>query len=138
ALTAAAEAILSACAGIGEAQLAGDAGNPCGLVAVPRSPVGTALEYQSAAIRQLPAWSRSVSVKTVAGEIKITLGVWILRHTFNLGDLLVSQDSATAHNTDGSPEWIACNDTVLQILSSKCYHGKLPSNPTVVSYVVPL
>jgi pimeloyl-ACP methyl ester carboxylesterase len=135
-LTAAAEALLSACAGIGHDQLAADSGDPCGALAVLRSPVGTDLMYRSAAIESLPAWPSSLPVKAVAGEIKITVGIWKLRHTFDLGDILVSQDSATAHNTDGSPARVTCNNNVLQALSSKCYHGRLPSNPAVVGQVL--
>jgi pimeloyl-ACP methyl ester carboxylesterase len=130
-LAAAAEALLSACAGV-----TSDGSSPCGALAVLRSPVGSDLVYHSAAIARLPGWSASLPVRAIAGEVKITIGIWKLRHTFDLGDILVSQDSATAHNTDGYAGRVVCNVNVLKALSSDCYHARLPSNPAVVNQVL--
>jgi pimeloyl-ACP methyl ester carboxylesterase len=136
AVSAAAEAILSACAGIGLAGLVADIGDPCSVLAIPRSPIGAALEYDSSAIAVLPSWPTEVPVKTIVGDGKLTLGIWRLRHTFDLGDTLVSQDSASAYHTDGAPIQVGCDLTVITMFSSSCYHGKLLRNPTVVGEVL--
>jgi pimeloyl-ACP methyl ester carboxylesterase len=127
------DAILSKCAGAGEAAYRkGGESTPCSLLSIPGSPVGTALRYNSQQIRALPRWSRSVPVTDVAGEIRLTFGIWKLRHTFDIGDVPVSQDSATAHNTSGAPIRVVCHDSLVSLSSAECYHGRLPQNPNVV------
>jgi pimeloyl-ACP methyl ester carboxylesterase len=133
------EALLSACAGISQAGLAAD--NPCGVLAVARTPIGTALEYDSPQIAALPAWPAHLAVNDIAGNIDYTLKLGFIHHTFDFGDIAVSDDSATAHNTDGSPENVTCpHDSLGTIvkLGSACYHSNLPKNPKVVDYVVSL
>jgi pimeloyl-ACP methyl ester carboxylesterase len=135
ALASVVEALLSKCAGLSEADLALNSGNPCSLLGVLRSPVGRDLMYHSAAIAALPPWASSVPVSDIAGEIDVTVGVWPLLHTFNVGDLAVSQDSATAHNTSGSPLRFSCHDAILKILETQCYHSRLPWNTAIVDDV---
>jgi pimeloyl-ACP methyl ester carboxylesterase len=141
-VAAGAEALLSACAGIGEAQLARASTNPCFIVSVARSPVGSALEYHSHQIAELPAWNPAVRVKDIAGNSEVKLGIWLAHVTFDIGDVAVTAASATAHNTDGTPYNPVCHDRLQDILplhlSSWCYHGHLPSNPAIVAYVVRL
>ncbi len=136
------EALLSACAGISEAQLVPGNDNPCSIFSVLRAPIGSALEYDSAQIAALPAWSPQLAVKDIDGNIDINIDIFgLYHHTFDIGDIAVSPDSATAHNTDGTPDNVTCpNDAIIKIvkLGSVCYHSHLPRNSDVVNYVVSL
>ena len=128
------DALLSECAGAVEAAYSSGADTtPCSLLSVPGSPVGTALRYESAQIRALPRWPAGLPVTDVAGEIDLTFGIWKLRHTFDIGDVPVSQDSATAHNTSGAPIRVVCHDSLVNLVRTECYHGRLPENPNVVA-----
>lgn len=139
-VAAAVEALLSACAGLSETGLASGDSNPCSLLAVLRSPIGTALEYDSPQIAALPAWSPSIPVNDIDGNIDLTLSILFWHHTFDVGDIAVSNDSAVAHNTAGSPFNITCSMNGFKNLTSgeflDCYHGNLPKNPTIVNYVL--
>jgi pimeloyl-ACP methyl ester carboxylesterase len=83
----AAEAITSACAD--------RRSDICGLLNVPPSPVGTALELHSKEIRNLPPWPPRLKVYDVAGDIKvIQLVAGPLYGSLDLGDGPVLTDSA--------------------------------------------
>ncbi len=128
-----ADALLSECAGYAQsAYRNGAISSPCGVLSVLHSPVGTALQYQSPEIRALPRWPASVPVTDIAGEIDLTFGIWKLRHAFNIGDVAVSQGSATAHNTSGSPVRIICHESLIGLFRTPCYHSRLPQNSDVV------
>ena len=62
--------------------------------------------------------------------------------TFDFGDVAVTAGSATSHNADGSADNAVCHDRLQDILplhlTSWGYHGRLPSNPGIVDYVVHL
>jgi pimeloyl-ACP methyl ester carboxylesterase len=136
AATSALEATLSACAG---AAAANNAAGPCNvLVSVARSPVGTALEYDSNRIKALPPWPATLPVFPMAGNMLDTFGAGSLTTTFDLGDGPVSQDSALAHNSSGaSPVQVYCQDVgILQALSSACAHTNLMANPDIKQAVV--
>jgi len=135
-LVAAADALLSACAGVANLTLQLGDGNICGLLAVPRSPVGTALEYGSRQIAALPAWPSWVPVYDVAGNILWQIGWGFLSVTVGLGDVLVSVGSATAHDTLGSPSIVTCHTANLHVLGTLCYHGHLLRDPQVDGDVV--
>jgi hypothetical protein len=139
-VAAAAEALLSACSGLSDTGLSSGDSNPCSLLSVLRSPIGSALEYDSPQIAALPAWSSRVPVNDVDGNIDLTLPVLFWHHTFDIGDVPVSNDSAIAHNTTGSPFNITCSMNGFKNLTSgeflDCYHGNLPKNPTIVNYVL--
>jgi hypothetical protein len=98
--------------------------------------------YDSPQIAQLPAWPAQLPVKDIAGNIDYEIDVLgLYHHTFDMGDILVSPDSATAHNTDGSPDNVTCaHDSLATIvkLGSACYHSHLPRNSSVVNYIVKL
>jgi len=132
-----AEALLSQCAGESEAALATNTASPCWLIGILRSPVGLDLMYRSPAIAALTRWNASIPVSDITGDMKLTVGVWHLHHTFDVGDFAVTQDSATAHNTVGSPIHVSCQAAIAHILDElDCYHSHLPWNPTVVNAVV--
>lgn len=145
-LVAAAEALLSACAGSGQAALEeGIDDNPCDMtsLSVLRSPVGTALEYGSQQIAKLPAWPVGLPVYDTAGDIVWQIGLGPLKYTVaHVGDVLVTEGSATAHDTVSSPAITTCDEVDLSVLFSvggrlsDCYHGKLPSNRTIDAAVL--
>jgi pimeloyl-ACP methyl ester carboxylesterase len=139
----AAEVLLSACAGIGQIADELDVTNPCSILSVAKSPVGTALEYNSPQIAALPAWPVGLPVYNTAGNITLEIHYGPIKHTFSpIGDLLVTEGSATAHDTVESPGIAGCTETdsgIAKSLSgerSACYHGKLPSNRTIDGDVV--
>ena len=136
--SAAVDAIFSKCAGLAESAYAkGKTNTPCSLLSLPGSPVGTALRYDSAEIQALPPWPSSLPVTDVAGDIDLTFGVWKLKHTFDVGDIAVSDDSATAHNTSGKPIRVVCHDSLVSMLDSPCYHSNLPRDPAVETALLP-
>lgn len=129
----AAEAILSACAGVRS--------GICGLLNVLPSQVGTALELHSTAIRDLPAWPTGLRVYDVSGDIKlIQLVAGPLSGSLDLGDIPVLTDSATAHETTGKAFEVSCGTETLWNLihgnPGPCYHVNLPSDPDVIQTVL--
>jgi pimeloyl-ACP methyl ester carboxylesterase len=129
------EALLSACAGIADRSDA----NPCWLASAVRSPVGTALEANSASIAQLPAWSAGVPVFDTAGDMKLFVGVDGHGHDFDFGDGAGTVSSATAHDTAAAPLVERCAKPVSHLLSidkDLCFHTSLPHNPAIVSAIV--
>ena len=125
------EALLSACAGVADHSDS----NPCGLVSALRSPVGTALEAHSAAIRSLPAWPAGFPVYDTAGDMKVSM----LGHDFDFGDGAGTLASAIAHNTSGSPEIVRCHKSfwdLTHVDDGLCFHTSLPHNPTIVAAVL--
>jgi hypothetical protein len=123
------EAYLSYCAG----RLDDPA---CPFVGVLDSPDGTALEYDSRAIAALPAWPPDLPVHDVAGNIRLGVGFGTnLSISANIGDGVVTLDSATAHNTLGTPTIVNCH-VALTNISLGCWHGALPHNADVVADVV--
>jgi pimeloyl-ACP methyl ester carboxylesterase len=136
ATTAAIDALLSECAGVGERAYAANNQDPCGILSVLHSPVGTSLEFNSPAIAALPHWSPSVPVTDIAGNVDLDVGVWKLRHTFDIGDVAVSRDSATAHNTSDAPIEVTCHDALRRLLKTPCYHSRLPRNANIVPALV--
>jgi pimeloyl-ACP methyl ester carboxylesterase len=140
---AAVEALLSACAGVGQVADAENLDNPCGIVSVLHSPAGTALEYGSAQIASLPAWPIGLPVYDTAGNISLQIHFGPIKHTLaQIGDLLVTTGSATAHDTVLSPAIASCTESDLSIITSlagkksNCYHAKLPSNRTIDAAVI--
>lgn len=133
-----AEALLSACAGIATSQMDS---NPCWLVSVPKSPVGTALEEHSSEIAQLPPWPASVPVFDTAGDIEIRIGAGRISFAKDFGDVPVSLASATAHDTAGPPviEYCGADRTLLSMTllnPGPCFHTALPHNPAIVAAVL--
>jgi pimeloyl-ACP methyl ester carboxylesterase len=132
---AAVEALLSACAGVADHT----GSNPCWLASVLRSPVGTALEAHSASIAQLPAWPTDLPVLDVAGDMKVSVGVFGHSHVFDFGDGAVTLSSATAHDTANGPMTKKCAKPIENLLSidaDLCFHTSLPHNPAVVAAIV--
>lgn len=142
------EAMLAACAKWGQQELAAGSDNPCGLAAVHDSPVGTALQYGSSQIGELPSWPSDVRVIALAGDIEVPIPVADLRPpsapTFQLslpsfnqalvpigiGDVPVSLDSATSVGEPVEP--LRCPIPLLEtIFSSACWHVSLPSSPVL-------
>jgi pimeloyl-ACP methyl ester carboxylesterase len=132
ATSAAMQALLSECAGAGEAAYAVVSGDPCGILSVLRSPVGADLQFDSPEIAALPRWPADVPVTDIAASIDVNIGIWKVRHTVDVGDLAVSQDSATAHETSGASIQIVCHDALRTLLDTACYHGWLPRDPGIV------
>jgi len=134
------EALLSACAGLSETGLASGDSNPCSILSVLRSPIGTALEYDSPQIAALPAWSPSIPVNDIDGNIDLVVPMLLWHKTVDIGDVAVTNDSAVAHNTTGSPFNVTCTvhgfTNFVDALSLPCYHGNLPKNPMIVNYVL--
>ena len=143
------EATLAACAKWGQQELAAGSDNPCGLVAVSDSPVGTALQYGSSEIGELPTWPNDVRVIALAGDIEAPILVADLRPPsaptsqlslprFNqalvpigIGDVPVSLDSATSVGKPVEP--LRCPIQLMEtIFSSACWHVSLPSSPVLV------
>lgn len=128
-----AAAISSACAG--------SRSGICGLLDVPPSQVGTALELNSTEINDLPAWRAGLPVYDIAGDIKVKLGIGQLYVPLDVGDVPVLTDSATAHDTttDGKSFVADCGtESLLTLIAhgSPCYHVSLPSNPEVIQAVL--
>jgi pimeloyl-ACP methyl ester carboxylesterase len=132
-----AEALLSACAGIATSQLGT---NPCWLVSVPRSPVGTALEQHSAQIAALPPWPATVRVLDIAGDIDIRIGAGRISFSRQFGDGVVPMASATAHDTAGPPviRYCTTDRTLLDVISDPgpCFDTSLPYDPVIVAAVL--
>jgi pimeloyl-ACP methyl ester carboxylesterase len=130
-----AEALLSACAGVATHSDS----NPCGLVSVPRSPVGTALQAGSAQIRQLPPWPAGLPVLDTAGNIRIGVGIGALTSWHNIGDGPVLLSSATAHDTAGPPVIEQCVDPSIADLVYRpggCFHTHLPNDPKIIAAIL--
>jgi len=128
-----ADAIQSACAGI--------TSGTCGLLNVPPSPVGTALELHSAAIKDLPPWPSGLRVYDVAGDLQlIQLVAGSLQGSVDVGDIAVLTSSATAQNTTAKPFEEACGtETLWNWIHSNggpCYHVNLPGDPDVIKTVL--
>lgn len=129
------EALLSACAGIA----AHSDSDPCWLAAILRSPVGTALEANSPSIARLPAWPAGVPVLDTGGDMKVFVGVGHHGLDIDLGDVVVTVASATAHDTAAPPLVEHCPKPVTDVLridQDLCYHTSLPHNPAIVSAIV--
>ncbi len=129
----AAEAITAACEG--------SRSGICGLLNVPPSPVGTALELKSTAIKDLPPWPAGLRVYDVAGNIRLfQLVAGPLSGSLNIGDLAVLTDSATGHETTGKSFDENCGTetlwNLLHLNGGPCYHLNLPSDPDVIQTVV--
>jgi pimeloyl-ACP methyl ester carboxylesterase len=132
------DALLSACAGISAFD---NSFRPCGLASVARSPVGFALMYDSSAIAALPAWPQGLPVLPMAGNISEKVGVGTLSFTWSLGDVPVTQGSAVAHDTGGTPIVVPCPDVDIWTLiwhsdQVPCFHNSLPQYPTIIAAVV--
>jgi pimeloyl-ACP methyl ester carboxylesterase len=128
ALSAVTEAYLSYCAGRLDDAF-------CPAVGVLGSPDGTALEYRSTAIRALPKWPTGLPVHDIAGNLSLSIGFGPLSVSANVGDLLVTLDSATAHNSIGSPVVVSCHASLTHHDVS-CWHSDLPHDAEVVAVVV--
>lgn len=132
------EALLSACAGFAAPD---NNRNPCGLLAVADSPVGSALSYKSPQIAALPAWPIGLPVKPIAGNITVRISVAGIGFTTgDVGDVAVTQDSAIAGADDAAVVQDYCDNTGIRQLalhSDKvpCYHDSLPSDPRAVDAV---
>jgi pimeloyl-ACP methyl ester carboxylesterase len=131
------EAALGLCA----ADAAADNSNAwCGpLASLGRSPAGSGLEYDSAEIAALPAWPSTLPVLPMAGDITDTLGVGSASVTADLGDVPVTLDSATAHDSAGvAPVVIHCRlaNGIQAIASSPCMHTQLMNDPVIRDDVV--
>jgi pimeloyl-ACP methyl ester carboxylesterase len=129
----AAEAITSECAG--------SKSGICSLLNVAPSPVGTALELKSTAIKDLSPWPAGLQVYNVAGDIQLVqLVAGSLSSSVDVGDLAVLTDSATAHETTGKSFEEKCGTETLWNLihgnGGPCYHVNLPSDPDVIQTVV--
>jgi hypothetical protein len=65
-------ALLSLCAIKGQEDLAGGRPNECDLLAVPRSPIGSGLMYDSQRIDDLPDWpDDKVPRQVLAGDLQV-------------------------------------------------------------------
>jgi pimeloyl-ACP methyl ester carboxylesterase len=131
-----AEALLSACAGIATHTDS----NPCSLVSVLRSPVGTALQWHSPQIQQLPPWPRGLPVLDTAGDVRIQITVGGRTITGNFGDVPVSLGSATAHDTAGPAYVRHCSPLTLLgavlLNPGPCFHTHLPNDGDIIAVVL--
>lgn len=129
-----AEALLSACAGIATHTST----NPCSLVSVLRSPVGTALEWHSPQIQRLPPWPPGLPVLDTAGHIQIQVFVGTRASTSDIGDVPVSLGSATAHDTAGTAYIRHCSLTLSGAIHNPgpCYHANLPNDSDFINVVL--
>ena len=131
-----AEAILSACAGVADHLHV----NLCSIASALRSPVGTALEANSAAITALPAWPARLPVTDTAGDISLSVQIGnLFGRRYDIGDGAVTPSSATAHHTTGAPDIQHCATSLSKILglgAIPCFHTALPSNPAIISAVL--
>lgn len=133
-VAAVAEAFLSYCAGRGPT-------GGCGLAAIPRSRVGTALEYESSDIQHLPSWPDHLLVWDIAGDMTLSLFDGILKD--NVGDFVVTFPSATAHDVPfypadlvTGPDSVPCHADIANFWKASCFHLNLPTNKQVVSDVI--
>jgi pimeloyl-ACP methyl ester carboxylesterase len=130
----AAEAIVSACAGVKT--------GPCGLLNILPSQVGTALELHSTAIGNLPPWPAGLKVYDIAGDIGLQFVVGQVVGSVDVGDWPVLPDSATAHDTAGNGKPFVENcgfETMsywIHLHGGPCWHVNLPNNPDVIKTVV--
>jgi hypothetical protein len=126
------EALLSVCAGL----TATLSTNPCGILSALRSPVGIALQSDSAAIRNLPAWQpASLPVYDIAGNMDLFVGVGSTGFHIDPGDVAVTLPSATAHDTVGKPYELPCTASLLQLAKAPCFHNSLPDDRQVITAV---
>jgi pimeloyl-ACP methyl ester carboxylesterase len=129
---AAAEALLSACAGA--------TSGPCAVLNILPSQVGTDLEEGSPAISDLPAWPPGLPILDIAGDMRIQLGIDLLKIDVNFGDPLVTVGSATARNTVGTPYIKYCSAARLLLAvvaqPGPCYHTHLPNDADIITEVV--
>lgn len=139
------QAILAACAGVTDlARSRGIENTPCDTAAVADNPVGTDLEYHSAAIAALPHWPPGLLVKDLAGQTEVSVGVntgWgDYGVSQDVGDVIVTTGSATAHDTDGTAHVATCTLGVLKAINitgtNPCYHGHLMDNPVLTNPIM--
>ncbi|GLY70742.1 esterase/lipase family protein [Amycolatopsis taiwanensis] len=125
-------AILGICAG----DTGGD-GSRCSLISVPESAQAEALEFDSDAITALPPWPEKLPVFAIAGDIWVRgpLGDAVPA-PWEVGDIAVTLDSATAHSTAGSPFVVRCEENLLDALNSPCAHTELQQHPAIIDKVV--
>jgi pimeloyl-ACP methyl ester carboxylesterase len=122
---------------------------PCSLLSILRSPVGTALEYESAEIRQLPRWPDHLGVWDIVGDMTLSLFPVEVSGP-GVGDLVVTTASATAWENpayafietpapgpavDGTDN-VPCNASITNFWAASCFHDNLPTNKKVVINVV--
>jgi pimeloyl-ACP methyl ester carboxylesterase len=131
-ITAFAEALLSACAGIATHTDS----NPCSVVSVLDAPVGTALDTNSAAIKALPPLPATLPVLDIAGNMDLLVGVGSLGVHVHPGDIAVMLPSATAHNTTSTPFVLSCSTTLPHALGAPCFHSDLMNAPSVIARVL--
>lgn len=128
------EALLSACAGHAKAD---NADNPCGFLSVLDSPVGGALKYRSTQIAALPHWQSVPAVLPMAGNIQEQVKVYHWSVKADVGDALVTDDSATAHDTAGPAVQVYCPISLIHPTQTlACYHSDLPTNPTIMAAIL--
>jgi pimeloyl-ACP methyl ester carboxylesterase len=131
-----AEALLSACAGIATHTDS----NPCSIVSALKSPVGTALEVDSAPIAALPPWPAALPVLDVAGNMDLFVGAGLIGFHAHPGDIAVTLPSATGHDTAPGPFVLPCSASLLSLLAQRklpdCYHGNLVNQPTVIAEIL--
>jgi pimeloyl-ACP methyl ester carboxylesterase len=131
---AAAEAIMSACAG--------KSSGFCGLLNVMPHPVGMALEVGSAALRQLPPWPPGLPVLDTAGDMNIHFGIGSRGPQVDLGDGPVTLGSATGHDTAGPAVVQRCDaglslvTLVTRLDPGPCFHTHLAADPLIISAVL--
>ena len=123
---------MSACAGVADYLHK----NLCWYASALRSPVGTALEANSAAITALPAWPAGLPVTNTAGDISLSVQIGnLFGRTYDIGDVAVTLNSATAHHTTGAPDIQRCPASLSKpwaLLTNRCSHLNLPSNPAII------
>jgi pimeloyl-ACP methyl ester carboxylesterase len=133
------QAMLAACAGVVHVGRShGLLESPCDTLAVANSPVGTALQYHSSEIANLPPWPNTLSVHDLAGQIEMQLLPRDLASA-DIGDGVVTTGSATAHNTEGPPSVVTCTLAPWQVVypgHDPCWHGALMVNATLANSVV--
>jgi pimeloyl-ACP methyl ester carboxylesterase len=131
-LAALGDAVLSVCAG--------HASGICALPAVLPAQVGTDLQLNSAAIRELPPWPAGLPVLDIAGDMGLLIPLGPFTHRFDIGDVAVTVGSATAHDTTSTPVIKRCNS--LRLLGAvsgdpgPCFHTHLVNDGDIVADVL--
>jgi pimeloyl-ACP methyl ester carboxylesterase len=141
-------ALLSLCAIKGQEDLAGGRPNECDLLAVPRSPIGSGLMYDSQQIDDLPDWpDGEVPRQVLAGDLQVQVPVFI-KNPFipgllkladvqvGVGDIPVTVDSATAAPSPSTPYTCGPVISVVRSLGSACGHLGLTTNPALIGPVL--
>jgi pimeloyl-ACP methyl ester carboxylesterase len=141
---AAAEAYLNYCKVRGPT-----ASGACSLLSILRSPVGTALEYESAQIRKLPRWPDHLGVWDIVGDM--TLSLFLVEVSGpGVGDLVVTTASATAWENPAyafvetpapgpavyGTYSVPCTASITNFSAASCFHNDLPTNKNVVTKVI--